>query len=126
MQTKKQQIENCRQVLLMLATIPSRNFELETWRQDNSSQPPDCRSVACIGGWLPWWPHFAELGVVSSDLGAPKLRNMSKDHHLAVELFDDEYAFANAGHHVADGRSGSDRAVAIRRFQAILRKLEAA
>ena len=33
---------------------------------------PSCGSPACFGGWLPYFDHFAKLGVISDRSGAPR------------------------------------------------------
>lgn len=70
-------IENCGKYLEYWATVPSENVNegLDIWRsflwKYTKGYPMDCKSIACAGGWLPAMDHFRNLGVYSTDSGAP-------------------------------------------------------
>lgn len=126
-------IENIKQVLTMLASVPADNLNLKCYRADDKSTPPTCGSVACVGGWLPWWPHFANLGVRSGWAGSPELEDSTAER-LSDRLFGFvktrcEYAFATRGHCVFDDdcpADATDHAAAIHRFTRMLAVAEAA
>lgn len=48
---------------VMWPSVPPENvaLDLREWRKEDLwSQPPNCGSVACFGGWCGWWPSFFE------------------------------------------------------------------
>lgn len=109
--TQKQR-ENAHELLRMLATIPPENVHLEQFREDGSAAAPNCGTIACIGGWVAWWPAFRAQGVYASKqaCGAPRSKFLPDKHSsgdVAQELFGDRRLFMvgdNAGHEEAVAR----------------------
>lgn len=110
----QRQRDNALQALnVMWPSIPTRNVvpELSCWRSEpNAADPftvdvstiPTCKTIACFGGWCPWWEPFAAQGViVDAETGIPDLvqevKNRILDHYrpwrhaspclVAVHLF---------------------------------------
>lgn len=88
----QRQRDNALQALnVMWPSIPARNVirELASWRSEPSvkdpftvdvSTIPTCNTIACFGGWCPWWEPFAAQGViVDPDSGVPDLVQEVKD-----------------------------------------------
>jgi len=56
--------ENIEAALVEWAKLSPEKVELKDWRQP-------CGTIHCFGGWLPYFEHFAALGVRANCGGAP-------------------------------------------------------
>jgi hypothetical protein len=88
------------------AIVNPDNVDLSDWRDPDGCEDtpdyataPSCGTLCCFGGWLPWSPYFAALGVsVSESRGWPVIDEASRDGEYgggvarylfgAYELFD--------------------------------------
>ena len=74
---------------VMWPSVPARNVYPRLFRfrggTGRLTSVPDCNTVACFGGWCPWWPAFAKQGVDVDMNGSPMVRGrpaMSVTLHL--------------------------------------------
>lgn len=70
----QQQFTNLTEAVKFWLKVPRETVtaDLTTWRTPstrcdiNTTKKPTCGSPACFGGWLPYSPYFAKLGVTSA------------------------------------------------------------
>jgi len=123
--------QNLEQMLEMIQTVPPENVRLDSFRSmDLWSGPPGssrrypdfrrvhCGSVACLGGWLPFWPYFKALGVTTSpdQDGRPFMKGVTGAINLGDHLTGSYGMFFGA-----DTRRVSHKQQAIRRIKKRLR-----
>lgn len=78
---------------VMWPSVPPQNVypELLGWRIDpwKRSTRPNCRTLACFGGWCAWWPAFREQGVRARPVGTPYLVDdeFSSGADVSLQLF---------------------------------------
>lgn len=115
----KQQRENLVEAIeVMWPSIPPENISrnLAEWRDDLdptndvfadddetkvSSVAPDCKTIACFGGWCAWWPSFRAQGVFSTLSGIPSIGTSWLGHEsidVSEELFGYRQMFYMNGH----------------------------
>lgn len=127
-----QQRQNVETFLRYWETVPEANVfpKLAGFRAPNQqTDSADCRTIACAGGWLPFMPEFAAMGVYPDEYGAPLMKVGPKDPwggmhgyvgpwELARRLFGREYVFAGRYFH----EQGSDKDVVRARFEKLLKE----
>lgn len=66
--------ENLLEAQKFWGKVNPNNVELSDWRDADASElseaevedyaaAPSCGTICCFGGWLPWSPYFAAMGV---------------------------------------------------------------
>lgn len=96
-QVTPQQRANATEALeVMWPSVPAENVypRLSLFRGGTGrlTSVPDCNTVACFGGWCPWWPAFAKQGVVVDMNGRPMVRGRPA-MSVAAHLFGDPTLF---------------------------------
>ncbi|VTU32061.1 hypothetical protein H4CHR_02934 [Variovorax sp. PBS-H4] len=115
------------------ATVNPDNVDLCDWRDPEGeeldeivdySTPPSCGTLACFGGWLPWAPYFAEMGVRQNPgRGTPEIgagERYECGSNVAKYLFGEWYLFDSR----ESREGGTDHAVAATRIANRLAEVE--
>ena len=131
MNTEQQHIENTEAAISFWATVPPETVitDLKSFRECmHDVEAPSCDSMACFGGWLPYAEHFANLGLVRDDYGAPQLThqpNLSLSG-VSFALFGCELLFEpRADVDPKEYSTASDHRIVTNRLLANLKKLKA-
>lgn len=123
---------------VMWPSIPKKNVihDLESWRgrrnngdtsdyrEDNKSlRKLDCKTVACLGGWVAVSPYFKKQGVEPNFMGVPIIKDKSGEerfiaHEAAWQLFGDHDLFDSRKDH----EKGSDWKIAMKRIKKLIRE----
>jgi hypothetical protein len=99
-QTEQQRKNTLEALNVMWPSVPPENVypALGDWREGNSKKRrPNCRTIACFGGWCAWWPHFKSQGIGPDEDGAPKTRAGGSEMEASQLLFGWEHAFRWSG-----------------------------
>lgn len=132
---------NLQVAIAFMAELPDEAVNLSCWDNFIAMDKPlakSCGSIACLGGWLPYIPHFEALGVrADPGSGAPEIirgfdyaDNIYSIYAIAASLFGASHKLF----HRADVPQGerltlqdgkTDRQIAIDRLQYCLAALEA-
>lgn len=124
MKKTPQQIKNLKDALVWWKTVPKKNVDLSSWR-DNGTPPYTCNTICCFGGWCAVYPALVAQGVqVDPDCGDPFM--WGEDGYrvyssaVAQKLFGDWGMFCSRGMHQADPEKGSDHRAVTARIKAAL------
>jgi hypothetical protein len=87
-----------REAYYFIKSIPDDAFKLDHWIGEGT---PECKTLACAGGWLPSCPTFRELGLRNSHYyGAPSIPHedgkLLLGYPALAELFGIPYRDVNA------------------------------
>jgi len=127
MKKTEQQIKNLKDALVWWQTVPERNVDLATWR-DESTPPYTCNTICCFGGWCAVQPLLVAQGVQVDDVdGSINIPSLSENGYstvsnVALELFGDKQMFYVRGKHRHDKRKGSDHAAVTHRIKMALKE----
>lgn len=142
----QQQFKNLEEAVKFWLKVPRETVttDLTTWRtpsrrcEINTTTKPTCGSPACFGGWLPYSPYFAELGVTpySKSEAQPVIRTNRiflayEGKSLARHLFGEFELFASKNYWDKDyhfikelGANYSDWGLVLMRLAYVLENAE--
>ena len=103
----KRQRKNLIEAKRMWLTVPEKNVVrgLSLWRSlydKNRHLAPDCKTIACFGGWCAWWPAFRKQGIIASRTGGPVFAFGKKSKGVSEVLFGGESLFSSRMNHSVD------------------------
>lgn len=100
----------------MWPSVPEKNVYpgLEFWTSEENRQP-DCKTLACFGGWCAVWPTFVNQGVLLAPTGAP-LMGYLWGSDVSKKLFGHTRLFDTMGY----PETGNPHSVVLKRLQVAL------
>lgn len=122
-QTKQQRKNTLEALNVMWPSVPARNVspDLVDFRKNDEETPPDCKTIACFGGWCAWWPGFVRQGVSVGDGGKPVIIGSVWASDAAQFLFGCANLFSGRGGVICDDDfHGSNHRLVTRRLQWLL------
>jgi hypothetical protein len=137
--TTAEKIDNVVTFMFYFRSIPEENVikNLHYWQptvwKDGESQAyakdrvATCGTIACAGGWLPFMPEFAAMGVKMDDQGRPLFDGCYVGADTAEILFGDDRLFNSRWGHPTDqpewDTDDTDHDAVMRRFRQQLKIL---
>jgi len=127
----QQHIDNTEAAISAWATVPPETVvrNLKAFRQGfRKYDAPSCQSPACFGGWLPYFDHFAKLGVISDEGGSPIFAGHPElfGHRVSSVLFGSPMLFNQRGALDTDSKDGTDHEIVMTRLLSHLAVLRGA